>query len=248
MSVLIPRRLLVGGVNELVQWLSSVASEARAGAATVPHVVSCMTADEWASHQEHLRPFSDLINQCDRWLHLTVEDRKQGGLTLAHLDEASSWILTALESVPEAAVFVHCHLGISRSPTVAMSVLLRRSLVAGERINPASSISSARASAAATSPPVFDAALSAVVQAVTTTLSCRPFIRPNDSYLYLLFQFGVSLVRHKTPAATPSLPTATAAEEEAELKKKVLETMQSVLRGFASNSEAGEMATWGEKD
>lgn len=57
-------------------------------------------------------------------LLIPVQDATNTDL-LSHLPSAIAWIRRALDSTPTAAVLIHCHMGISRSVTVACAFLMR---------------------------------------------------------------------------------------------------------------------------
>jgi hypothetical protein len=185
MSEVLPGKLLLGGLAEMVSWWSAMSGSSvanstegdsnptkHASARQLASICTCVTRLEWQMAQDRypllrLPPFHHdpaSLAQPDfkpsataRWLHIDADDalddeyeengdaedagdREEGesafpspwtksrGLTLTQLMNAAQWVHQEL--IRERVVFVHCQMGISRSPSIAAAAVALHSKIA----------------------------------------------------------------------------------------------------------------------
>ena len=85
-------------------------------AAGVTHVVSCLT--------DHDRSQMTFLQQDFRHLFLGVHDGMQHDIA-GTFSQFFDFAAAATDSDPEAKLFVHCEVGVSRSPTLVIALLMK---------------------------------------------------------------------------------------------------------------------------
>ncbi|MEI7926032.1 MAG: dual specificity protein phosphatase, partial [Chloroflexota bacterium] len=65
-----------------------------------------------------------------RWRRIPIQDR--AAPTDEQLDEIIDWLDKEADSSTEQAVYVHCHAGMGRTPTIAIALLMQQQLSLGE--------------------------------------------------------------------------------------------------------------------
>jgi dual specificity phosphatase 3 len=82
----------------------------------VSHIVDCRMETDDEDFVAEVDP--DMV-----YLHLGVDD-DGGTMPLDWYEAGTGWILEALETDPAAVVFVHCHMGINRGPSLTFASML----------------------------------------------------------------------------------------------------------------------------